>query len=70
MWGYAEGPEEAAPEHYRRTAQSKSCRNSPLGSQPWHLEVHYIEPHDPYFPMKKYYDRYDPKSISVPREFP
>ena len=36
---------------------------------PWHLEVHYIEPHDPYFPLKKYYDRYDSKSISVPASF-
>ena len=37
------------------------------GAQPWHMEVHYIEPHDAYVPLKKYLDRYDPRSIPVPK---
>ena len=67
MWGYAEGPEGAAPEHYRTDCAIKVMDKLAAGTTPWHLEVHYIEPHDPYFPLKKYYDRYDPKSIPVPR---
>jgi len=31
--------------------------------------VHYIEPHDPYFPTKKFLDKYDPRSIPIPRSF-
>jgi arylsulfatase A-like enzyme len=33
------------------------------------MEVHYIEPHDAYVPLKKYLDRYDPRSIPVPKSF-
>jgi arylsulfatase A-like enzyme len=39
------------------------------GTQPWHLEVHFVEPHDPYLPLKQYLDRYDPRSIPVPKSF-
>jgi arylsulfatase A-like enzyme len=28
-----------------------------------------VEPHDPYLPLKKYLDRYDPRSIPVPKSF-
>ena len=69
MWGYAEGPEESAPEHYRTDCAIEILQRLAAGSDPWHMEVHYIEPHDPYFPLKKYYDRYDSKAISVPASF-
>src|SRR4051794_41029015 len=69
MWGYVEGPEEAAPEHYRTDCAIQVMQRLASGTSPWHLEVHYIEPHDPYLPLKKYYDRYDPKSITVPASF-
>ena len=39
------------------------------GSRPWLLETHFVQPHDPYFPLKQYFDRYDPRSIPVPRSF-
>ena len=39
------------------------------GAQPWHMEVHYIDSHDAYVPLKKYLDRYDPRSIPVPKSF-
>lgn len=38
-------------------------------TKPWILETHFLDPHDPYFPLKKYLDLYDPKSISVPKSF-
>jgi arylsulfatase A-like enzyme len=39
------------------------------GGRPWHLEVQYVEPHDPYLPLKKYLDGYDPRSIPVAANF-
>jgi arylsulfatase A-like enzyme len=39
------------------------------GSQPWHVEAHFVEPHDPYMPLKQYLDKYDARSIPVPRSF-
>jgi arylsulfatase A-like enzyme len=69
MWGYVEGPEEATPEHYRTDCAMDVLKRLSGGTQSWHLEVHYIEPHDPYFPLKRYLDHYDPRSIPVPKSF-
>ena len=69
MWGYNEGPEEATSEYYRTDCAIQAMRRLAGSNQPWHLEVQYIEPHDPYFPVKKYLDRYDPRSIPVPASF-
>lgn len=69
MWGYADGPEEATPEYYRTDCAIRVMQRLAADKGPWHLEVHYIQPHDPYFPLKKYYDRYDPRSIPVPDNF-
>ena len=69
MWGYNEGPEESTPEHRRTDSAIQVMQSLSAGGQPWHLEVQYIEPHDPYFPLKKYLDRYDPHSIPVPKNF-
>jgi choline-sulfatase len=69
MWGYVEGPDEAAPEHYRTDCAIAVMNRLSGSTGPWHLEVHYIEPHDPYFPLKKYLDRYDPRAIAVPESF-
>ena len=69
MWGYREGPEEATPEAYRTECAIRMMRRFAKGAQPWHLEVHYVEPHDPYMPLKNYLDRYDPRAIPVARSF-
>ncbi len=69
MWGYREGPEEATPEHYRAECAIRMMNRFARGNQPWHMEVHFIEPHDPYMPLKKYLDRYDPRDIRVPKSF-
>ena len=69
MWGYREGPEEATPEYYRAECAIRMMRRFARGTQPWHLEVHWVEPHDPYMPLKKYLDRYDPREIPVPASF-
>jgi arylsulfatase A-like enzyme len=69
MWGHNEGPEEATPEYYRTDCAVRMLQGFAKAAQPWHMEVHYIEPHDAYTPLKKYLDRYDPRSIPVPKSF-
>jgi arylsulfatase A-like enzyme len=69
MWGYKEGPEEATPEYRNAELASRMMARFAKGTQPWHLEVHFVEPHDPYLPLKRYLDRYDPRSIPVPKSF-
>ena len=58
MWGHHEGPEEATPEYYRTDCAIRMLQGFAKGSQPWHMEVHYIEPHDAYMPLKKYVERH------------
>jgi arylsulfatase A-like enzyme len=69
MWGYREGPEEASPEYFRAECAIRMMQRFARGAQPWHIEAHFVEPHDPYMPLKKYLDRYDPRAIRVPRSF-
>ena len=73
MWGYREGPEEATPEWYRAECAirmlKRFARGGAQGARPWHLEVHFVEPHDPYMPLKKYLDRYDAQALRVPESF-
>ena len=69
MWGYREGPEEATEEHYRAECAIRMLDRFTRQQQPWHLEVHFIQPHDAYMPLKSYLDRYDPRSIPVPKSF-
>lgn len=69
MWGYVDGPEEATAPHYSTDLAIAMMNRFSRGTQPWMLEVHWVEPHDAYMPLKKYLDRYDPRAIKVPRSF-
>jgi arylsulfatase A-like enzyme len=69
MWGFREGPEEATPEYVLAEKAIRMMKRLSQGSSPWHLEVHFVEPHDPYMPLKKYLDHYDARAIKVPRSF-
>ena len=69
MWGYTEGAEEETPEAYSTECAVRMMRRFVAGSQPWHLEVQYVQPHDPYMPLKQYLDRCDPRAIPVAKSF-
>ena len=69
MWGYREGPEEATPEYYRAECAIRMLRRFAGAGRPWHLEVHFVQPHDPYMPLKRYLDGYDPRAIRIPASF-
>ena len=68
MWGYREGPVEATEEYHRAECAIRMLERFAKQQQPWHLEVHFVQPHDAYMPLKSYLDHYDPRSIPVPRE--
>jgi arylsulfatase A-like enzyme len=69
MWGVREGPVEATAE-YRTAEQSiRMMRRLAKGSGPWHLETHFVAPHDAYLPLKRFLDGYDPRAVPVPKSF-
>jgi arylsulfatase A-like enzyme len=68
-WGYSEGPEEATRAWETAECAIRMMRRFAKESKPWLLETHFIDPHDPYFPLKQYLDRYDPRSIPVAKSF-
>lgn len=68
-WGYAVGAEEATPAWNVAESAIRMMRRFAKDQKPWLLETHFVDPHDPYFPLKQYLDRYDPRSIPVPKSF-
>jgi arylsulfatase A-like enzyme len=69
IWGYMVGPEEQTNPYYIAESGIRMLRRLTAGSRPWHLEVHFPEPHDPYMPLKQYLDHYRPDDIPVPANF-
>ena len=69
LYGYTEGPEEAASESRTAEAAIHMMRRFARNAKPWLVESHFVMPHDPYMPLKKYFDRYDPRSITVSPTF-
>jgi arylsulfatase A-like enzyme len=64
-WGYDEGPDEATHSWFVAESAIRMLKRFSKGGQPWLLETHFVDPHDPYFPLKRYLDHYDPRSIPV-----
>lgn len=69
MWGWTGGTEQQTPEAYSTECSIRMMRRFAGQQGPWHLEVQYLQPHDPYMPLKSYLERYDPRSIPVARSF-
>src|SRR5581483_8048722 len=57
-WGYREGPVEATPEWRVAESAVRMLARFSKDARPWLLETHFVQPHDPYFPLKEYLDRY------------
>ena len=69
MWGAQQGPVESTVEHYLAECAIRMMNRFVQGAQPWHLEVQFVTPHDPYLPLQQYLDHYDPRSIALPTSF-
>jgi arylsulfatase A-like enzyme len=69
MWGHYEGPVERLQTTRIADAAIDMIDRYSQGDQPWHIAVHFPEPHDPYSPHKMYLDMYDPAELTVPQSF-
>jgi choline-sulfatase len=69
LYGYSEGPEEATSEARTADMAIKMMQRFARNSKPWLIESHFLMPHDPYLPLKKYFDRYDPHAMPVSPTF-
>lgn len=69
MWGTLGGPVERL--HTTRLADAAIDRIRRYGEEgvPWHVALHFPEPHDPYRPHEKYRERYDDATLPVPDSF-
>jgi arylsulfatase A-like enzyme len=69
MWGHSVGSEEQTNSHYIAECGIRMLRRYTAGTAPWHLEIHFPEPHDAYMPLEKYLQRYKPGEIPIPESF-
>lgn len=69
MWATVEGDESKTMPAWVADGAAKTLGEMAAGEKPWHVEVHFQAPHNAYFPLKKYVDRYDPQDIAVPPSF-
>lgn len=69
MWGVREGGVEETPEWCLASAAAGALRDLCAVDGPWLLEVHFPQPHDPYYPCREFLDRYDIADIQLPTSF-
>ncbi|MFQ6113513.1 MAG: sulfatase-like hydrolase/transferase [bacterium] len=69
MWGYDESPEDDTQMFHIAESGINMIQRFSQGDKPWHIEIHFPQPHDPYMPLREYRQRYDATSIPVPRSF-
>lgn len=69
MWGYYKGPIEELDTTRVANAAIDMINRFTKDKKPWHIAVHFQEPHDPYDPHEEYLKRYDPNMMPVPESF-
>lgn len=73
MWATDERPPEATHMHFlserARSMLERFATNTDATGQPWHLEVHFPEPHDSYRPLREYLERYPTEEIELPDSY-
>lgn len=66
VYGVYEEPVQATGAYYLCSQAIDFIREHSGGGRPWMTFVSLLEPHDPYYALKTYYDRYENDSIEVP----
>ena len=69
MWGHNEGPVERLGTHRLAAAACELLAEFAAAHRPWHLAVHFPEPHDAYRPHVRFLEGYDPAEMPVPASF-
>ena len=69
LWVCLEGDESKTNAAWIADAGIRMMERASHKGTPWHIEIHWPEPHDVYAPLKKYVDRYKADDIPVPPSF-
>jgi len=69
MWACDEREPEATHTHFIAERASGMVRDFSAKKSPWHVEVHFPEPHDAYCPLRKFLDHYDINDIELPESY-
>ena len=69
MWACDQSAPESTHTHFLAERASQMIGEFSQGENPWHLEVHFPEPHDAYTPLQQFLDSYDLADIELPRSY-
>jgi arylsulfatase A-like enzyme len=69
MWGSVQGVFEATQEYFIAKQAEEAIDEFGGQSEPWLLEVHFPEPHDPYKPLKDILATYPEEKIELPDNY-
>ncbi len=58
MWACNESAPESTHTHFLAERASRMIRGFSAREEPWHIEVHFPEPHDAYTPLRRFLDNY------------
>jgi arylsulfatase A-like enzyme len=66
VWAEVDGPVEGRRVHFVADRAQVVLEELCSGNDPWLMEVHFVEPHDPYAPHVEFARRYDADDIPLP----
>jgi arylsulfatase A-like enzyme len=69
LWMEIDGELEATQEYHIATTAARMIREYAAGDGPWHVEVHFPEPHEPYKPLLRFLDRYRLEDVELPANY-
>jgi arylsulfatase A-like enzyme len=69
LWLEIDGEFEATQEYHIATTAAQLIREYAASGRPWHIEVHFPEPHDPYKPLLTFLAQYRPEDVEIPRNY-
>lgn len=69
MWACDDRPSEATYTHFLAERARRMLESFTEAGGPWHLEVHFPEPHDPYTPLREFLEHYPADEASLPASY-
>ena len=69
QWETREGDERLTESCWFADAGIRMLHRAVAAGKPWHVEIQFQAPHDPYWPFRQYVERYRAEDIPVPPSF-
>jgi arylsulfatase A-like enzyme len=69
QWQTLEGDESGIQPAWVADAGIRALARAAASGRPWHVEVQWQAPHDPYVPFRQYVEHYDPAAVPIPPSF-